>query len=140
MADARPVGRILGIPVYLPANSVVGLVLVAWFAIPTSADALGGSAQEFLVLSVAMLHAVMLYASVFIHELGHALFAQRFGYQVQGVSLTVIGGHTQIAAEYKRPRDQFWVALAGPCATLLVGLAAWGGTHIAVGVLHSMLV
>lgn len=140
MAVTRPVAKVFGIPVFLPANSIIGLVLVAWFAIPTSADALGNTTQEWLILIVALLHAVMLYASVFVHELGHAISARRFGYQVQGVSLTVIGGHTQIAAEYRRPRDQFWVALAGPFATLLVGLAAWGGNHITTGVLHSMLV
>lgn len=139
MASPRPVLTIFGINVYLPASSVFGLVLIAWFAIPASTEALGSGSTEAAILVVALVHAVMLYLSVLVHELGHALSARRFGYPVDGVSLTIIGGHTIIAAEYRRPRDQFWVALAGPLGTLLVALAAWAGTLATTGLFNSVL-
>jgi Zn-dependent protease len=131
--------RILGISVFLPPSSVFGLALIAWFAIPASTEALAAGASDAVILIVALVHAVMLYLSVLVHEMGHALSARRRGYPVDGVSLTIIGGHTLIAAEYRRPRDQFWVALAGPVGTLLVAVAAWLGTLAVDGLVDSIL-
>lgn len=139
MASPRPVLRILGISVFLPPSSVFGLALIAWFAIPASTEALAAGTSDAVILIVALVHAVMLYLSVLVHEMGHALSARRRGYPVDGVSLTIIGGHTLIAAEYRRPRDQFWVALAGPVGTLLVAVAAWLGTLAVDGLVDSIL-
>ena len=70
--------------------------------------------------------------------MGHALSARRRNYEVDGVSLTIIGGHTTVQTNYRRARDQALIAFAGPVATLLVGICAWAATTVTSGVAHSI--
>ena len=137
MAQSKPLFSFAGIKVFVPANSVIGLALVAWFAIPTAQEVSPG-ASEAAILAFALLHAIALYFSILIHELGHALSALRRKYAVDGVTLTIIGGHTTVQTNYRRPRDQAVIALAGPLATLLVGLVAWLIAASTEGLAHSV--
>ncbi len=116
---------------------MIGLALVAWFAIPTVQEVLVG-ASDYAILAVALLHALALYVSILVHELGHALTAMRRGYEVDGVTLTIIGGHTTVQSNYRRALDQAGIAFAGPLATLFVGVAGWALAANTSGLVHSV--
>lgn len=62
--------------------------------------------------------------SVLLHELGHALMARRFGLKTREISLTPMGGFSNIDEMPETPRVQLFVVLAGPAVSLL--LAALG--------------
>ena len=57
------------------------------------------------------------FASVVLHELGHALMAGRRGLQVAGIDLWALGGTR--ARRRRGPKTEFRVAVAGPLVTLL---------------------
>lgn len=66
-----------------------------------------------------------LFASVALHELGHALVARGRGYPVRDIVLTPIGGVAFLAQAPRRPNDELLIALAGPLVSLLLALAGW---------------
>lgn len=108
-----------GIPVRFPTSGWLGLFFISWLVIPriTASFPDYGSTT---VLVIALLHAIAIYISVFIHELGHALLAQRYGYQPKEIVLNLIGGHTAFARDFDTPKHQILIAFFGPLANSLV--------------------
>ncbi len=72
-----------------------------------------------------MIYIAALFASVILHELAHAAVARLYGLRALEVVIYPIGGVTRLA-EAPQPRQEFWIALAGPAANLLIGLALLG--------------
>ncbi len=76
----------------------------------------------------ALAFAVLLYLSVLVHEAAHALMALHYVHPVSSITLHFLGGVTAIEGESRRPREEFWIAVVGPLASLGVGgvsLLAW---------------
>ena len=66
---------------------------------------------------------ILLFLSVLLHELAHALYARRKGARVVDITLLMIGGVSRIG-ETKRPKHEAIMALAGPLTSLVLGGAA----------------
>jgi Zn-dependent protease len=61
---------------------------------------------------------LILFASLIVHELGHALVARREGIEVHRIDLFLFGGLTQMSRDASTPGEDFRIAAAGPLATL----------------------
>src|SRR5437588_9933977 len=60
---------------------------------------------------------LVLFGSLIVHELGHALVARHEGIEVQRIDLFLFGGLTQMSRDTSSPSEEFKVAAAGPAAT-----------------------
>lgn len=69
---------------------------------------------------------LILYASLIVHELGHALVARRQGIEVRQIELFLFGGLTQMSRDTQSPAEEFKIAAAGPLATLCFVLVCLG--------------
>ena len=67
--------------------------------------------------------AIMLFASVLLHELGHSVVALRYKIPVRSITLFIFGGVAQIGAEPPSAKAEFLIAIAGPLVSL--GLAVF---------------
>jgi Zn-dependent protease len=74
--------------------------------------------------SLAVVAALLSVVSLYGHELAHALVARAFGIPVRTISLFLLGGMAHITRESPSPRAEFLIAVAGPAASLAVGLVA----------------
>src|ERR1700758_5624188 len=61
---------------------------------------------------------LILFASLIVHELGHALMARREGIAVRRIDLFLFGGLTEMSRDAATPGEDFKIAAAGPLATL----------------------
>lgn len=64
--------------------------------------------------------ALLLFASVLAHELGHSFVAIRQGIGVKSINLFLFGGLAHLEKESKTPAEAFWVAIAGPLVSLVL--------------------
>ena len=63
----------------------------------------------------------LLFSLVF-HELSHSIVARRYGLQIRGITLFIFGGVAEMASEPPSAKAEFWMALAGPAASLLISM------------------
>jgi Zn-dependent protease len=57
---------------------------------------------------------LLLFASLIVHELGHAFVARRQGIEVKRIDLFLFGGLTQMSRDAQSPGEDFKIAVAGP--------------------------
>jgi Zn-dependent protease len=91
----------------------------------TLINALDFSRRFELVLawSAGLAMALLLFASVLLHELGHSLVARSQGIKVNSITLFIFGGVASIDRESKTPSQAFQVAISGPAVSFgLFGL------------------
>ncbi|MTJ48481.1 site-2 protease family protein [Dolichospermum sp. UHCC 0259] len=70
--------------------------------------------------SAGLIMALLLFASVLLHELGHSLVAQSQGIKVNSITLFLFGGVAAIEEESKTPGQAFQVAIAGPVVSVIL--------------------
>lgn len=115
-------GRPFGIPVYVsPTWFIVAIIITVMFE-PTALRTVDRPASYL----VAFAYAVLLYASVLVHELSHSVVARSFGLPVRAITLHILGGVSEIEREPRTPGREFAIAAAGPILSL--ALAAGGYT------------
>lgn len=73
-----------------------------------------------LAYGAAAVMALLLFASVLLHELGHSLVARSQGIKVNSITLFLFGGVASIEQESKTPGQAFQVAIAGPAVSILL--------------------
>jgi Zn-dependent protease len=107
------------------------LFLVIFWLSGSFRDTLGSSDTTAYLTAVAS--ALLLFASLVVHELGHALAARRNGIDVAGITISPLGGFAIMSRESRTPREELEVAGAGPLATLAIILVSVLGGMAAVG-------
>ncbi len=118
--------RVLGVRVGVDPSWFVVLFLLIWLLSGAFRGALPG-ADEVLPFALAVLTALLFFASVVVHELGHAVVARRNGISIAGIDLWLFGGLARMRSEPRSAGVDFRIAAAGPLATLVVVLVAAGG-------------
>lgn len=125
------VGNLFGIPFYVSPSwfIVLGIVTLTYGGQLALFPQLGGITPWILGLVTALL----LFASVIAHELGHSLVAisQKIG--VKSITLFIFGGLASLEKESETPLEAFSVAIAGPLVSLLLfGLFTIIGLNVAL--------
>ena len=102
-------GAMFGIPVYLDWSTIF---LALMFL--QSGD---------IVFAIGL--AVILLASIVLHELGHSLTARCFGCETRDITLTVIGGCASLERMPRKAWQEFLVSAAGPATSFVLGIVLY---------------
>jgi Zn-dependent protease len=112
------IGRVAGAPVILAPSWLVAVAVLTLLSAGTVRSLTGLSGSRVYVVALAFV--VLLFASVFLHELAHGLVAKARGQQPQEFVLTLWGGHTAFGGEAPTAGTTALVAAVGPLVNLLL--------------------
>jgi len=124
MRQTLRLGTIRGIPVGLHWSLLVvaGLLTVQLYGSLLPELVPGRSSTAYAVAGAVT--AIAFLSSILLHELGHALVAERLGVRVRRVTLWLLGGVAELAHEAPRPSTELRIAAAGPAVSVGLGLAS----------------
>jgi Zn-dependent protease/predicted transcriptional regulator len=115
-------GRIAGIRIGVNWSWLIVFALIVWSlaaAVFPSTNP-GFSDGEYVAMAVAA--ALIFFASLLLHELGHALQARREGVEIEGINLWLFGGVAQFKDSFPSAGAEFRIAVAGPLVSLALGV------------------
>src|ERR1019366_3234296 len=122
--------RIFGIRVGVSYSWFIVLFFLIYYLSKYFHEVLGGSQSTAYAVAVAA--ALGYFASLILHELGHALAARRLGIPIAGIDLWFFGGLSQMRREPQNAGEELKIAAAGPAVTLgLFAICLLAGTLVA---------
>lgn len=121
MRDSFSLGTIAGVKVGLNWSVLLLLALLMWTLatgiFPETNPGLSDNAH----FGMAVVAALAFFASILLHELGHAVQARRDGMEIDGITLWLFGGVARFAGMFPSPGAEFRIAVAGPLVSLALG-------------------
>lgn len=129
-----PLGRIFGIPVGLDYSWFLIFALMTWLLATNYYPAEFHDWPPSLYWVMGAVTAIMLFASVLLHELGHSVVALLYKIPVRSITLFVFGGVAQIGAEPPNAAAEFFVAIAGPIVSLVLAICFYVSRSAVAGV------
>ncbi|MDS0475935.1 site-2 protease family protein [Natrinema sp. 1APR25-10V2] len=142
------IGSLFGIPIKLDFTFLLVLPLFAYLIgtrIGPVAELLNvglGAEIDVGVISggatpwvLGLTAAVGLFVGVILHELGHSLTAQRYGFPIDSITLWLFGGIASFSEMPEDWRQELTIAIAGPIVSVLVGIGSYGLYALVPGVL-----
>jgi Zn-dependent protease/CBS domain-containing protein len=123
MTAAVPLGRIAGIEIRAHWSWLLVVALVVWSLSAGVFPATNPGLSDGTYLAMAIVATLLFFASILLHELGHALQARRDGLAIEGITLWVFGGVAQIQQEAPSAGAELRMALMGPAVSFAIGVA-----------------
>ncbi|MGB5813598.1 MAG: site-2 protease family protein [Thermoanaerobaculia bacterium] len=112
-----------GIPIRIDTSWFVVALLISWSLadsyFPSSYP--GHPTATYWAMGIA--GALGLFASIIVHELAHALAARQYGLSIRGITLFIFGGVAEMDREPPSAQAEFFVAIAGPIASVFVAVS-----------------
>ncbi len=120
MRSQIPLGRVFGIKIGLHYSwFLIALLIVLSLSsqFHTSNPEWGDS----VILTLAIVTAILFFVSLLLHELAHSLVATSHGLPVKEITLFALGGVSQIEKEPESAAVEFWMAFVGPLTSAVIG-------------------
>jgi len=86
-------------------------------------DLLGAEQSELGPYALAVASALAFFGAILLHELGHAVVANRLGIPITEITLWLFGGVARMTKDTDSPGTEFKIAAAGPAVTLVLAIA-----------------
>lgn len=126
-------GHVLGAPIILSWTWFIAAAVITILFTPfvRTFSGLGTSAWF-----VAFGYAVLLFVSVFLHELAHGVAGRAYGQRIAAIELNIWGGFTKFEPQIeeddkKSATTSFVVSIVGPIVNVVLALIGWGLMHVA---------
>ncbi|HNM78294.1 MAG TPA: site-2 protease family protein [Tepidiformaceae bacterium] len=126
MGRAYRVARIAGIDIEIHPSWLLILGFVAWSLSDAFFPDHYESWSTFAYWAVGISSAVLLFVTVLIHEMAHALVARHRGLPVPRITLFIFGGMSHMSRQPATAGEEFQIAAAGPATSILIALVSAG--------------
>jgi len=115
-------GRIAGIRIGVNWSWLVVFALIVWSLAVGVFPSQNPGLSDGTYIAMALAAALVFFASLLLHELGHARQARREGMEIEGITLWLFGGVAQFKGAFPSAGAEFRVAIAGPVVSLGLGI------------------
>lgn len=122
--------KVFGFAIRLDPSWFIVAVLLTWTFATSAFPSQVPGLSPAVYWGMGVAGTLGLFMSVVLHELSHSLVARRFGLGIRGITLFIFGGVAEMTSEPPNPKAEFWIAAAGPAASLAIALAVFGLTLI----------
>lgn len=125
MQSSLRLGGLADIQIGVHYTWVFAVVLIAWsLAVGYFPGVVPGvGAGTYWALGI--IAALLLFASVLVHELSHSLVARSRGLTVDSITLFIFGGVSNLSTEATSAGDEFLVAIVGPISSFVLAGVFW---------------
>ena len=113
--------NIFGFEVKIDISWLVIAILVTWSLAESVFPLYDPNLSQQVYWILGFTGAIGLFASIIFHELCHSIVARRYGLPMKGITLFIFGGVAEMDEEPEKPRIEFFMALAGPLASIAIG-------------------
>jgi len=117
---------ISGFDVHVDLSWFIILILITWSLAVGLFPYLLPAQTPATYWTMGLIGALGLFASIILHELAHSVVARRFGVPMNGITLFIFGGVAEMSEEPPSPKAEFNLAIAGPLASVAIGLVCYG--------------
>jgi Zn-dependent protease/predicted transcriptional regulator len=118
-------GRIAGIEIGLHYSWFIIAVLIT-LSLVGEFHALNPEWGEGVIWTTAIATSLLFFASIVAHELSHSAVARARHLPVRAITLFALGGVAQIEREADTASTEFWMGIAGPISSALIGVLCLG--------------
>jgi Zn-dependent protease len=127
------VAQVYGIPVRIDYRWFVVFFLSVWVVANGIGRMTSGLASVGVVMAwtLGIITTLALFLSVFGHELSHAIIGRVEGIEIEEIVLHPFGGLARLRHEPDSPRAEFRIAVAGPAASFIFAILAFGAMAVA---------
>jgi Zn-dependent protease len=124
--------RVFGIRIGVDVSWFFVFFLVIYWLTGNYQDSLGAG-QDTQAFLLGVISAVLLFGSIVLHELGHALAARRAGIGINSIDLWLFGGLAKMERDTRSAGEEFKVAVAGPLVTLVIAAVCFAAASLIAG-------
>ncbi|MFZ2499368.1 MAG: CBS domain-containing protein [Methanosarcina sp.] len=122
MKSSFKIGSVMGIPIKLHITFLLVLPMFAYvFAINPQPFGFEGVEPPMTRYAFSVLTALLLFASILLHELAHSYMAMRYGVNIESITLFLFGGVSAMEEMPRKPGQEAKMAFAGPLTSLIIG-------------------
>jgi Zn-dependent protease/predicted transcriptional regulator len=125
MQGSFKLGTLGGIDIRLHYTWLLAFFLIAW-SLALGYFSMSGPARDPVTdWTLGIVAALLLFASILLHELGHSFVARSRGLRVDNITLFIFGGVSNLTKEAATARDEFFIAVVGPVISVVLAGAFW---------------
>src|SRR3974377_1192519 len=118
--------RLFGFKVRIDASWILLAVLILWSLAAGIFPGLYPRLSPGSYWWMGLAGAVGLFGSIVFHELCHSLVANHYKLPMKGITLFIFGGVAEMGEEPQSPKVEFLMAIAGPIASIILGMGFYG--------------
>jgi Zn-dependent protease len=113
-------GRLFGVELGLHYSWFL-IALLIMFSLGGHFYATNPQWGKVVIWILASITGLLFFAALMAHELSHALVAKTRGLPVRSITLFALGGVARIEKEAVDPSTEFWMGIAGPITSVVIG-------------------
>jgi Zn-dependent protease/CBS domain-containing protein len=121
MKSGFRIGKLMGVEIRIDWSWLLILALITW-SLGFSFTTIHPDWDLGLSWGLAVVSAVLFFASLIAHELAHSLVARNRGIPVRSITLFLFGGVSNIQREPSSPGGELLLAIVGPITSFVLGL------------------
>jgi Zn-dependent protease len=130
MGDSIVLGRILGIRVGINWSWLLIAALLVWTLAGAVFPSTNPGLSDATYVAMAAVAALLFFACIVLHELGHAVQARREQVEIVGITLWMLGGVAKMTSRIRDAGSELRIAIAGPAVSLVLGTGFAGAAAL----------